>query len=71
MKFSEYPVKTDSYGFRFAEDDIMVSKTEEPCLNCGKPTKYIEVVSEGHFCSDECVYEFYKKLFATQSNEED
>ena len=66
MKFEEYPVKIDSHGIPFAkEDDIMIGRTEQPCLNCGKPTKYIELTSEGHFCSDECVDEFYRNLFAT------
>lgn len=29
MKFSDYPVKTDDHGFRFAKDDVMVAETEK------------------------------------------
>jgi len=61
MKFEEYPVTTDDQGFRWVKNGVMVGDTECGCLTCGKPTKYIEVCSESHFCSDECVDEFYRQ----------
>jgi len=61
MKFENYEIKKDSYGFKFAKNDIMKSKNEKPCIQCGKLTKFIEVCSEAHMCSDECVSEWYKK----------
>lgn len=65
MKFEKYPVTVDKYGFKFAKNDIMVGDTEVSCLICGAPTKYIEVFSEAHFCSDECVDKFYEQLDAS------
>lgn len=63
MRFSDYTnIMTDRYGFQFVRNDVMVGKTEEPCLNCGCPSKYIEVFSEAHFCSDECIDSFYKQV---------
>lgn len=62
MKFSDYPVKTDDHGFRFAKDDVMVTETEKICLVCGVPTKYVDTISEGHFCSDECRNKFYQEM---------
>lgn len=32
------------------------------CLTCGEPTEYIEVCSESHFCSSECVNKFYEEF---------
>lgn len=40
----------------------MIGTEECGCLTCGIPTKYIEVCSESHFCSDECVNKFYKQV---------
>lgn len=62
MKFEKYPVTVDRHGFKFAKNDIMVGNAEKICLMCGTPTKYIEVISEAHFCSDECVSKFYEVL---------
>ncbi len=62
MKFDEYKPTTDQYGFQFAKNGIMIGSEEVGCLTCRTPTKYIEVCSEAHFCSDECVHEFYKGL---------
>lgn len=61
MKFEEYPVTTDAQGFRWVKNGIMVGSTEWGCMTCGRPTKYIEICSEGHFCSDECVDKFYSQ----------
>lgn len=62
MKFEQYPIKYDKSGFGFAKPDIMVGDTEKKCFMCGTPTRYIEILSEGHFCSDECVNKFYEEL---------
>jgi hypothetical protein len=35
---------------------------EKGCLMCGEPTKFIEVCSEAHFCSEECEDIFYKMM---------
>ena len=62
MKFNEYKIKEERLGFQWIEDDILVGDKESPCANCGSPTKYIEICSEAHFCSDECVEEFYRQF---------
>ena len=63
MKFEDYKeVITDKYGFQFVKNDVMIGTEEQGCLICGTPTKYIEVCSEAHFCSDECVDKFYNQL---------
>lgn len=68
MKFEEYELKTDQYGFQFAKSDIMLGKNEHPCMICKSPTKFIEVCSEGYFCSDECVRVFDKMYFEALEN---
>jgi len=60
MNFEKYELKTDKYGFKFAKDDVMLGSEESICFMCNRPTKFIEVYSEAHFCSDECVEAFYK-----------
>lgn len=45
----------------------MISNEEKSCLVCGSLSKYIEVCSEAHFCSDECVEEFYKQVAEFES----
>lgn len=40
----------------------MVGTEECRCIVCGTPTRYIEVCSEAHFCSDECVDKFYQQV---------
>lgn len=63
LKFKDYKeIKTDQYGFQFVKNGIMIGTEECRCLTCGTPTKYIEVCSEAHFCSDECVKAFYKQV---------
>lgn len=61
MKFSEYKIKADRFAFKYAKPGIMLTVTEKPCLQCGTITPFVEVFSESHFCSDECVDEFYKE----------
>lgn len=68
MKFEDYKeIKTDQYGFQFVKNGIMIGTEECRCLTCGTPTKYIEVCSEAHFCSDECVAKFYKQVSEFES----
>lgn len=40
----------------------MIGTDKQKCLVCGTLTKYIEIFSEAHFCSDECVKEFYEQV---------
>lgn len=53
---------TDQYGYQFVKNDVMVGTEEVGCLVCGCLTKYIEVCSEAHFCSDEYVDKFYNQI---------
>lgn len=63
MKFDDYKdIKTDEQGYQFVKTGIMITAEEKPCLICKSPTKYIEVCSEAHLCSDECVKTFYKQV---------
>lgn len=65
LKFDDYKeITTDQYGFQFVKNNIMIGTEEKGCLVCGSPTKYIEVCSEAHFCSDECVKKFNKQVSA-------
>ena len=63
MKFEECEIITDQYGFKFAKNGIMLGEKECDCLICHAPTKFIEICSEVHFCSDECVQAFHQKVF--------
>lgn len=45
----------------------MIGNEKCGCFVCGTPTKYIEVCSEAHFCSDECVDKFYKQVSEFES----
>lgn len=65
MKFDEYELTKDSYGFEFAKSNIMKTDTLRSCMHCRKPTYFIDVFSEGSICSDECEkawYEYYNGL---------
>jgi hypothetical protein len=46
------------------ENDILVSDKEEGCMVCRKPTRFIDVISEGYVCSPECKKEWYKFFFS-------
>ena len=41
------------------EGGVIRGHATEPCCVCGHPTEYIEICSEAHFCSEECLNEFY------------
>lgn len=58
---------TDEYGYQFVKNGVMIGTEEKACLTCGTPTRYIEVCSEAHFCSDECVDKFYKQVSEFES----
>ena len=63
MKYCDMKKQTDKYGFEYIADKcILVGKNKRPCLICGELTDYIDVCSEAHFCSDECVKAFYQQL---------
>lgn len=38
---------------------LLISKELAPCSTCKEPTKYIDYISEGRFCSTECIDRFY------------
>ncbi len=69
MKFEECKLITDQYGFKFAKNGIMLGKKECGCLMCQTPTKFIEICSEAHFCSDECVQAFNEMYMRYLANE--
>jgi len=54
MKFDEYRV--------LPEDWLMIGNEEKECVMCGAMTRYIDIASEGRFCSDECMEKFYEEL---------
>ena len=43
-------------------DGIICGHHEEPCAMCGEPTRFIEICAEAHFCSDECMKQFYDEF---------
>lgn len=55
MKFKDYKEKN---GIK----SIIKSDNIKPCLICKELTPYIEVFSESHFCSEECVDKFYEQV---------
>lgn len=68
MKFEARPLSTDSRGFQFAKNHIMKTSQSQGCMHCGQPTTFIDVISEGYLCSDECEAGWYSYLdWATQS----
>jgi hypothetical protein len=66
--FSRVRFKNDSYGFKFAKNNIMKSKTLGICMQCGKLTNFIEICSEGRLCSDECENAWYDRYNKSISN---
>lgn len=70
MKFSEkYP--NAKPGDIIDADCLLVSDHEGICHRCGKPTRFIEYASEGRFCSEECLDEFYDWLNERQKDTPD
>lgn len=63
MKFQDYNQKPNEQGYiRTPHVDILVCDDARPCIMCGEPTEFVDVFSEGRFCSDECMDEFYRRL---------
>lgn len=60
MKFSEKYPHMKPIGDE--EDGMIRGRRAEPCFVCGCPTEYVEICSEAHFCSDECLNEFYTEF---------
>lgn len=68
MKFIHHKQIPDKQGdMRVRNGEVLVGKELRPCIMCGEPTKFVEICSEGCFCSDECMDRFYERL---QENEE-
>lgn len=36
-------------------DNIIRSRSEQPCCVCGRLTEYVEINYEAFFCSEECL----------------
>ena len=59
MEFAKiYPLIQEGVN----EDGLIESKEKKPCVMCGKETEFIEIYSEGRFCSEECISKFYNEL---------
>ncbi|MGL5329973.1 MAG: hypothetical protein ACRDD7_11940 [Peptostreptococcaceae bacterium] len=70
MKYEDMQDKIvkDKYGYEFIGNSIMVGKNEVGCLKCGTPSRYIDVFSEAHFCSEECLKAFDEEWAEQLSN---
>ncbi len=69
MKFkNKYPnaIEGQHYG---DFGDFIYSPIEKPCLECKEPTHFVDIFSEGHFCSDECANMFYTRMNIIQQME--
>jgi len=42
------------------DDHLLVSNKKQGCMICHHPTKFIDYLSEGYLCSEECNEAFYK-----------
>lgn len=63
MNFIDYGViKVSKQGTRYVKDNVIIGNRKKPCYTCGKRTKFVEVLSEQHFCSDECVDKLYREV---------
>ena len=63
MKFRNHIQKPDRQGdMRVRNGEVLVCKEIKPCIMCGEPTNFVEICSEGRFCSDECMDKFYERL---------
>ena len=59
MKFEKYELTKDKYGFEFAKDTVMKTNESHRCIQCRGKTNFVEVLTEGFFCSDECIDDWY------------
>lgn len=63
MKFTDHPSIRDSQGHsRVRNGEVLVCDDYKPCIMCGEPSSFVEICSEGRFCSDECLEEFYEEF---------
>ena len=58
MKFQD---KFPNMKYLEADEGILKGKHPVPCGICGEPTIFIDLCSEGAFCSEECMEEFYRQ----------
>jgi hypothetical protein len=51
-------------GNRFStkETDYLIGEQTGLCINCQKPTHFVDIYSEARICCEKCEKEFYKKL---------
>lgn len=49
-------------GDYFEDRSILIGSEYKPCTMCKKPTRCIDIASEGHFCSKECMDKFYNNM---------
>lgn len=62
MKFKDMETKIDKDGFRFVSNYIILGKEKSKCLMCEECTEYVDIFSEQHFCSTECLDKFDKEV---------
>ena len=43
-----------------------MGKNPVPCRICGELTTYIDVCAEAHFCSEECLEQFYNDYWDSE-----
>lgn len=61
MLFAEkYP--NAKIGQRYGASSDLLCGNVRPCLICKRQTRFVEIFSEAHFCSEECLNEFYNEL---------
>ncbi|MCM1231744.1 MAG: hypothetical protein NC489_16625 [Ruminococcus flavefaciens] len=41
---------------------VIVGSSDQPCLTCGKPTRFIDYCAEAPFCSKTCQDKFYDEI---------
>lgn len=56
MKFD---IKYPNMKYLEEEEGLIKGKNPVPCGVCGELTVYIDLCSEGAFCSEECMEKFY------------
>lgn len=67
MKYENYRLTKDNLGYEFATPGVMKGSKKQACMHCGNLTEFIDVCSEGHICSDECMDAWYK-MFSEMVN---
>lgn len=53
------------------DDSLLVSGEEKPCVECGKPTHFIDYCGECPLCSEECSCELWTEISAACAQEEE